>query len=694
VRIDSEVRDAPAEGGSGAEPLQSARQAAAPLPVAMERVGTGRLVNERGRARVSTVGTAGEIDLDFEDTDIRNVVAVILGDLLAETYYLHPAVKGTVTVRNSRPLTRGGLIPVLELLLQMNDAALVRADDGYKVIPLEQAPREALPAVTAGGPLSAGPGFTVQVIPLRYAAAEEVKKILEPYVPERSSLRAIPERNVLILAAPGSQVADFLETVEVFDADWLEGMSMGMFPLTYADAEQVAAELEGIIGEESGSPLAGMVRLFPVQRLNALLVVTPQRSYLAEMKDWIKRLDQGGGTPQRRLYVYEVRNTRADHIGQVLSDVFGDVDEAAPAPVPPALLAPGLEPATVASRPVAEAFPAATAAQQAQQEQQADDREPVAAAARAVSKSAPLPAVAPASPVRFIADTVNNSLLVLATPEEWEVIEAAIRRLDVLPRQVLVEATIAEVRLNDNLSYGVQWFIKGGIGKYSVEFRSLTGDSGGLPRAAAPGFSGAVFPSLPDVRIFIEALEAASEVRVLSSPQLLVTDNQTANIRVGTQVPVTTRRSTGGDTGGVVIQEIEYRDTGVLLTVTPRINAGGMVTMEVSQEVSQVGPEVGATGNVSVDQRSIDSFISVKSGETIVLGGLITERKTDSTTGIPFLSRLPIVGPLFGKVSDAADRNELIVLITPNVVNNPDEAREITSELRRRLKGASNLKHL
>jgi general secretion pathway protein D len=312
------------------------------------------------------------------------------------------------------------------------------------------------------------------------------------------------------------------------------------------------------------------------------------------------------------------------------------------------------------------------------------------APAQATAPDAGTPLVALGS-VKIIADSLNNTLLVMATRTEYATIEAAIRKLDILPRQVLVEATIAEVRLTDNLQYGVQWFIKGSFGGYNVNIRSLTDQSINLPVAEAPGFSTSIFQSPADVRVFISALETESQVKVLSSPQLMVTDNQSASINVGTSVPVITSSGTGGATGGTVISEVEYRDTGVLLTVTPHINAGGIVTMEVSQEVSVVGPAVPPSNNVSVDQRTIQSSVSVQSGETIVLGGLIQEQKSDGVTGVPVLSKIPFIGPLFSETTDDAIRTELIVLLTPKVVSDVNEAKAVTRELRERLQRAGAL---
>ncbi len=406
------------------------------------------------------------------------------------------------------------------------------------------------------------------------------------------------------------------------------------------------------------------------------------------MRSWTEDLDRGGDAPGRRLYVYDVKNSKADHIASVLNEVFL-TENSGLAPPPVASIAPGLQPVTLTS--AARAFATGRAAEgEAAGDQAALAPVAMPAPAQALAAEAGTPLTDLGS-VKIIADSLNNTLLVMATRSEYATVEAAIRKLDILPRQVLVEVTIAEVTLNDNLQYGVQWFIKGGLGGYNVEFRSLTGDSIDLPRAEAPGFSTSVFQSPADVRVFISALETESQVKVLSSPQLMVTDNQSASINVGTSVPVITSTGTGGATGGTVISEVEYRDTGVLLTVTPHINAGGIVTMEVSQEVSVVGPAVPPSGNVSVDQRTIQTSVSVQNGETIVLGGLIQERKTDAVTGVPVRSKIPFLGALFSETADDASRTELIVLITPKVVSNANEARAVTRELRKRLQRADAL---
>jgi general secretion pathway protein D len=683
-------------GASGVERTPKAADAQALAPHDVFRPGTGRFVAPRGAIPTSPVREpqAGDVTLNFEEADLRLLVKQILGDLLGETYVLDPAVKGKVSIHNTRPLSNDDLLPLLESLLQIHGAALVRTKGIYQVLPLAKAARAVAPDGVAGS--RSASGFATRIVPLHFASAEEVAKILEPYVPDGGALRAVAGRNILILSAPGRSIDEFVSTVEAFDVSWIEGMSMGMFRLVHAEARTVVTELQSILGAESGNPMAGLIQLLPIDRLNAVLVLTPQRRYLQDVKNWLDELDQGGNTPGRRLYVYDVKNGKAEHIAQVLNDVFEETDSGSGARIPAPSVAPGLDPVTVSSAPALSVAAPMSQASSTPASPLTASPSP-AAAPRAVVASAAagaptaLPVAAGLGPVRITADSVNNALLVMATREAYAVIEAAIKKIDILPRQVLVEATVAEVKLVDGLQYGVQWFVKGQVNRFNADLRSLTSSGIELPIAATPGLSAAIFKSAADVRVFINALQNASQVKVLSSPQVLVMDNQTANIRVGTQVPITTRSSTSAETGDALVQEVEFRDTGVLLTVTPRVNAGGIVTMDVSQEVSVVGAPTGPSGNVSIDQRTVQSSIAVLSGETIVMGGLIEERSTTGDTGIPLLSRLPIIGALFGNRTSDTTRTELIIMITPSVINNPQEAREVSRELRQRLRGASSL---
>ena len=287
--------------------------------------------------------------------------------------------------------------------------------------------------------------------------------------------------------------------------------------------------------------------------------------------------------------------------------------------------------------------------------------------------------------IKIIADQDNNAILVLASQEDYRAIEAAIRKLDIAPRQVLIEATIAEVSLSNTLDYGVRWFLENGNGQI--------GFNAPVPATAAgEGLAFAFFNEASDVKAFFDILATESSVKFLSTPQVMVLDNQTASIRVGDQIPVTTRSSQSTtNPDAPIVTEVQFRDTGTLLTVTPRINKGGQVTLEISQEVSLPGtePAVGGGGNVSIAQRTINSSVIVQNGQTVVLGGLILETTTDGVTGVPGLMKIPVLGKLFSSTSQDVFRTELIITIRPRVVENVREMQQITEELRMRMIKAS-----
>jgi general secretion pathway protein D len=638
------------------------------------RKGTGMLVGNRGAEPVqATSSDEGDITLNFERADVQEVVGVIFGDLLGVNYVIDPEVSGTVSVQTSRPVSREALLPLVESMLRVNGAALMEDNGLYRVVPLSKAPQGAVKSRIGRQRLHAGPGYHVQVVPLQYIAATEMEKILEPFVGETGLMRVDERRNLLILSGSSQDIRSWLATIDIFDVDWLKGYSVGIFPLENAAPKTIAGELEQIIGESLGEK-GGVIRVEPIERLNALLVVTPQPRYLDEVQTWVTRLDRADAGPGSKLHVYRVRNRKAGDLAGILSEVFsgrrGQRKPAAPR------TAPGMTAVALASAPAGEGEPLAPAT-------------PPAGGADGGDAGVTL---LEGADLRIVADEQNNAVLVLSTAAEYLVVEAALKKLDVPPLQVLVEASIVEVTLEDELSYGLEWFFKNNSltrGQDGVGLLDLNkGDGIG---SIIPGFSYALVDSAGAVNAVLNALATDSKVNVLSSPSLMVLDNRTAEIRVGEQVPVTTGREV--TTGDTVLESVQYRDTGVLLSVTPSVNSGGLVTMEINQEVTDVG-DIEIVGENSQSrrflQRNIQSTVAVQSGETIVLGGLITENKLDSERGIPGLYRIPVLGKLFGATEQSTKRTELLVLLTPQVVESQQDAVEITEEFRRRLK---NLQH-
>jgi general secretion pathway protein D len=512
-----------------------------------------------------------------------------------------------------------------------------------------------------------------------------MQEILEPFVAP-GSLRADSARNLLIYSGSGADARDLIEMVKVFDVDWMRGMSFALFPVQVADPKTLVADLETVFLQEGGSPVEGLIRFVPVERLSAVLAISPRSVYLDRAQTWIERLDRGVEGAGRRIFVYYVENVRAAD----LADILGQVFEGRAAPSREerrASLAPGLTPVELQSEQRA-----------AQPEGVAEGAEATPSPARVRQTAAREAGVGQAvgglleeSDIRIIADETSNSVLILSTAAEFRMIEATLKKLDVLPLQVLIEATIAEVGLNDQLRYGLQWFFESG------DFEaSLTQAASGAVDAILPGFNFiADFSS--EARVVLSALTEITDVKVISSPSLMVLDNQSARLQVGDQVPVATAALTTAEsitvTGDTSIRsEIQLVDTGVILEVTPRVNPGGLVTMEVSQEVSTAVPTTTSDlESPTIQQRQIESVVAVQSGDTVALGGLIIDEDSEAVTGVPLLSDIPILGNLFKTTTETNRRVELLVLITPRVVQSRIDNQKITDELRQRLRAIEPL---
>lgn len=657
------------------------------------RKGTGKFVNDdKGKASVSEAASkdvkTGNITLNFREADLNEFVRVVFEEILQQNYLIDPKINGKVTLQTTSPVTDDSILPIMESVLQLNGAALVFQQGIYRVIPLEDAPGQ-VDAQLADYEANQGISYAVQIVPLRYVAAKEIEKIITPLVSRGSSVRIDEARNLLIISGPRYRLEKILDTVQIFDVDWFKGMSFGLFRLQYAEAATLVKELEPLLGTEGNSPLAGIVRLTPIERLNAVLVITHAPRYIDEVSKLINQFDWGTeSAPGRRLYVYHLKNSKADKLASVLQQIYqtGDSDMASVASakisqVPPGELANVFRSAEKISTklPPPGGFKGSGGgySQPTPLDNPATKQGVNASAADGTDVDQ-----ASSNDISIIAEQDSNALLVMASARDYRGIEAIIKQLDVPPRQVLIEATIAEVTLSDSLSYGVRWFLSGGT--------TQLGFNAPVPTSAGgDGLTFSTFSNSSDARLFIDLLASKTSVKFLSAPQVMVLDNHTANIRVGDQIPVTVRSSQSTvNPDAPVVSEVQFRDTGTLLSVTPRINAGGQITLEISQEVSLPGsePAIGGGGNVAISQRTIDSSVVVQSGETVLLGGLILETHSDNKSGIPFLMDLPWIGNLFSTTTDSVFRTELIVMITPQVLVDENGTQAIINEMRNKMK--------
>jgi general secretion pathway protein D len=618
-------------------------------------MGTGNFVDVPSKTQVDFPG-GDTVTLNFLDVELQEFVRVVFDEVLKTTVIVDPTLKGRVTLRSAGPISRAAALDVVRQTLQANGASLSQSGKVYRV--------------TAKGDarVQRQLGDTVRIIPLRYIGAEEARAALTPFQQGGVETSVGGNGTYLIISGAAPDIDNLEQVLSALDVDQMKGMSIALLPLREAGAINVAKEMSQVFSAAGAETRS--FRVMPITRMNAVLVVTSRPHLLKRARQWVAnfdRADQEG----RRIYVYPVQNRRAPDIARILAGMWDKPRDQAQDP-PERSVAPTLTPTNTVGRTAARFGDTEPPKSLAQSQPQDFTQQPEQ------DKKLTGP--------RINSDASTNAIVAIATPAEWKIIEAALRRLDVGAPQVLIEATIAEVRLNDTLRNGVRWYFESGL--HSV---ALTNSDTGSMASVFPGFNYAF--GLPKGRVVLNLLEQVTNVEIVSSPALTVLDNQTAKLQVGDQVPIATRSAVSVITPDApVVNDIELKDTGVILSVTPRVNASGLVLLDISQEVSDVVPTTTSSLNSpTIRQRRINSTVSVNSGTEIVLGGLIGTSRTRTQEGIPFLTEVPILGELFkSQATRAGDRTELLVILRPTVMGNRQDIVNVTREIKSRMLGRSS----
>ena len=685
--------------------------------------------NASGVNAPGAVASTAGVEFNFDGADIQTVAKTLLGDTLGLSFVIDPRVQGTVTFSSVGPIARKDVLPIFESVLRMSSAAVVREGNLVKIIPI--------PEAAGAGAVSAGagqPGFGVSVVPLHYTSATSVAKMAENFLSRPGAIRADQARNLLLIQGTSVERQSALDVVATFDVEWLRNQSVGVYPLKASTPETMIQELDRIFQSGENGQGQGAVQFQAISRMNAVMAVAKSSRSLEQVTQWVRRLDRSD-TSGNALRTYRLRNGNAQQVAKILSDIFVGRGGAG-AETPAGQLAPGV--ASAQSRldslgtgsMSANNGSASSATGVASQGsggsgtggvrtsgggagefegfsgQRGGDADNAASSAsgsigRGVFQN-----------VRITADTVNNSIVIYSNQEDFRTIERALRDFDRPRLQVAIDATVAEVTLTDDLQYGVQHFFtssdvgmaadKGSAGLMpapaaaaSSTTSSTTTTSTGAQAVAQtvqaaflqrvlPGYNLLLGPEAQP-RVILSALSTITDVKVLSSPSLVVIDNQPALLEVGNQIPVSTSTTNVLTTTNTIVNTIEMRNTGVILKVLPRIHANGVVQLEIEQEISNVVNPDQQTLTPTISQRRIHSTVEVTSGQTVLLGGLISEQQDTTKAGIPGLNQIKYLGDLFGNTSKSRQRSEIIVFIRPMVVRNGVDAQAVTEEFRERL---------
>lgn len=715
MRRDADLRQGVAAGDTDGASTTGARTqpllADEERPQPQIRRGSGTVLNQRAAsaAAPSLGGTTGQASFNFEGESVHAVAKAILGDMLGQNYVIAPEVQGTVTLATPQPVSPAQALSLLEMVLGWNNARMIYADGRYNIVAADTALATGTVAPRTGGAVAAR-GFEVRTVPLRYISATEMEKVLEPYARPNAIVSADNARNVITISGSRSELENYLRTIEIFDVDWLSGMSVGVFPLQSGKATQVVADLEKVFGQDSESPVSGMFRFMPLEGANAVLVITPQADYLGEIQQWLERIDNAGQEP--KLFSYELKFIKARELAQRLSEVFGG-GSGSSGGQDAASLMPGLTGNTLRTGGTdgSSGFDSGSSSGLG-----SNNRGGTSGMGRGGNRggsggggdlgqmqlseqqdgpsSVTLEVEGDRVGVSAVDET--NTLLVRTTPAAWRSIRDVVERLDVMPAQVHIEAQVVEVLLSGDLQYGVNWFIEKGMTDNQIgPFPPPGGPGGGPSRWSTLGASigGVSGPGLAwslvknDAAAIINALDQVTDVQVLQSPSVFVRNNAMAEFNVGASIPVASS-SVNPILGDSQYTQVQYIETGTILKVRPRVTRDGMVFLDIVQEVSTPGAQntADAQGNVRIDTRRLKTEAAVQAGDTVMLAGLIRDQVSRTSAGLPGLSRIPVIGGLFGSQGSGTERSEVIVLLTPTIVRNPLEARQLTDEYGRRFR--------
>jgi general secretion pathway protein D len=664
--------------------------------------GTGRFIGEQSASQgpSAPADTVDGVTLNLVNIPAPQAAKTVLGDILAVRYTVDPGIEGKITIQTPRPVAKSDVIDLFQTALRANGAAIVNANGMYRIVPIDQAPVGATIEVGGRSEAQSRLGTGLRIVQLKYISAADARRVLEPIVPRGSIVRTDEARNLITLSGSEQEIAGTIDAISLFDVDVMKGMSFAIIPVATSQPDAIADELRNVFASDHEGPMAGMVRFLPNRRLKAILVISPQRAYLARAESWIRKLDAQAEGSEKQFFTYSVQNRRAQELVDVIQSMFSKETAAGSTArnVSPQYReanvqssgsqagggqSPACASSSVPSFGTASSGLTQASASPSQGGTGSSSRPQGGNAAasdqdRAAQSSSDTSAEEPR--VKIVADDAKNAILIEATRADYKRVMGIIENLDVMPNQVMIEATIAEVTLNDELKFGLRWYLNG-----NSSTTSFTDDAAGAVSSVFPGFSYALTAS--KLTATLNALNTITDVNIVSSPTLTVMDNKTATLQIGDQVPITTQSAVSVlTTGAPVVNSVTYKDTGVILSITPRINDSGRVLLDIEQEVSSVASTTSSgIDSPTIHQRRIKTSVTVNNGEGLALGGMIQDSKTVAHTQVPIVGDIPVIGNAFKSKDNTMVKTELIVIITPHVIRNLTEARAVTDEFRRQM---------
>lgn len=677
----TEAAPAPAPASAPTAAAAPAASVAAPAPTAPAALAP------TAAAVASTTAPGGAITLKFDNADVYEVIQAVLGDILGLDYVIDPSLQGKVTVKSSGAVSLPDVYNVLDAALSLSHISIIKTGKVYRVVRDASAVRDGIGFKAEGDNTP-----IIQIIPVQHVQASHLANTLRNFIGTQAAMTNDPTNHYLIVADRAANVAKMVDMVKTLDVDYMQQVRIRRVTLERADAAELSRELDALFKTSGLLNWSGTdgnkVFFLPVPRMNAIVIAAANDSLLEAAEKWVQTLDEepknGLGT---QIHIYPVANSTAGHLAGIIGQLFGGSASST-----------GLRTTGSVPNQAAGATPPPGTAGTANDPTRTVSKGSVPGAGAATASGSGLAGV-----VQVIPDEATNTLVIKASPQDYQQIRKVIERIDTLPRQVLIQVMVAEVTLTDTLQYGIEWWMNSNLTHNGKSWATKTGIEGIIKpptstvvSGAGSGLNYAVFNGAGQVVGLLNLLGQDTDVNVLSAPHVLASDGKTAKIEVGNDEPVVTQTvSTPTTTTGnlTTSNAVQYRPTGILLEVKPSINASGMVSMSITQEVS------GRAGTVSVggseypnfSKRKVTTDVSIEEGKTLMIAGLIQNRGNASVTGLPLLKDVPIFGGLFGSTKNTVDKTELMITITPYIVRNRDEGDRITGAFQESLKDLRDL---
>ena len=626
---------------------------------------------DKPRGKKVAADRGPKLVLNFDNADLYAVISTI-GELLGINYIVGPNVAGKVTINTAGGLYKKDLFPIFLKILEVNGLTAIKEGNLYRIVLIKDSPRMPIDLRLSAGGEEVPPmdKIVIQIIPLKFISTGEMATLITPFMSKGGTIVSDANSNTLIVIDKWLNILKALRLIGTFDVNIFDKVKYRFYPLEHLDVEEVVAFLTDFTSYYEKATNV-FVKFIALTRMNTLLVVTTTPHIFEKVEEILHRVDVSAEGSQPKIHIYFVKNGKAKGLASLLGKIFktkassGDKTGKAGGST------------TISGNPLS-----AARVKEKKAEKAAAKAKETTGKVAAVTKEKGEGSGTLTEEISITSDEIRNALIIQAIPSDYQIIEDILRRVDVLPRQVLIEATIAEITHDSSTTLGMDWAFGKGAAEGGASFLATIGKAG---LKYSIGVTDKWYAEL-------NALATKGLVNIISSPHVLASDNQEAKIDVSREIPVASGETAVSGGTAISTTTIEYRDTGVILAVTPHINDRGLVTMDISQEVSDVDADVRVAGKdyPSFFKRTVKTTLTVKHGQTIVIGGLIRDKEEEDISGVPCLIDVPVVRYLFGQEKKKTEKIELIVLITPRVVANLDDVDAVTQEFKQKVRNVMN----